>query len=390
VLATGVIAVTVARSPGAAGDLRAAVEHLSGLRLAWLGAAVTAQMASLAGGVAAQFQLLAVGGARLRRRIVFGLVPASTGLARLMPAGPLTGGAWQVREYHRRGVSAGAGVWAVFSGGLTSTAAALALLLAGAAVAGIDSLPLLGCAVAVMAAAMAGLTTARRSVGALSRWLRRHHRRWLAIDRLASAVSGLSRQHAGYGWAAAVLACTGAALLADAGVFAACFGLAGLPVPWRALLFAYAAGQLAGRLVPLPGGLGGMEGGAFGALTLAGIPPSAAAALVIYRIAGYWVLGTAGAASAVVLAGRARRPAGVARRLPAGNNNRDARESRMPISRRRGLTGASGGERLPPGEEFDRAVEPVIARAADLGALQRPVGRCHRVPVFHFGGQPAP
>jgi uncharacterized membrane protein YbhN (UPF0104 family) len=308
--------VAAVRSPSAVGDARAAVEHLGGLRLAWLGAAAAAQMVSLAGGAAAQLQLLAIGGARLRWRVVVGLVFASTGIARLMPAGPLAGGAWQVREYHRRGVGTATGVWAVLSGGLTSTVTILALLLAGAAVAGIGSLPLLGCAVLVVVAGMAGLATARRSAFALSRWLRRHRRRWLAIDRLASAMSELSRQHTGYGRAAAVLACTGAALLADAAVFAACFGLAGLPVPWPALLFAYAAGQLAGRLLPLPGGLGGMEGGAFGALTLTGTPPSAAvAALVVYRIAGYWLLGAVGAASAVTFAGRARRRADVA---PAG------------------------------------------------------------------------
>ena len=86
-------------------------------------------------------------------------------------------------------------------------------------------------------------------------------------------MAGLPRQRAGAGWAAGVLACTGTGLLADAGVLAACFGLAGLPVPWRGLLFAYAAGQLAGRLVPLPGGIGGVEGGMLGALTLTGTPP---------------------------------------------------------------------------------------------------------------------
>jgi hypothetical protein len=214
VLAAGVIAVAVVRSPSAAGDVRAAVGHLGGLRLAWLGAAAAAQIVSLAGGAAVQLQLLAMDGARLRWGIVFGLVFASTGIARLMPAGPVTGGAWQVREYHRRGVGAAAGVWAVLCGGLTSTVAAMALLLAGAAMAGIGSLPLLGCAVLMVAA--------------------------------------------------------------------------------------------------------GMEGGAFGALTLTGMQPSAAvAALVVYRIAGYWLLGTVGAASAVALAGRARRPAGGAPPQPA-------------------------------------------------------------------------
>jgi uncharacterized membrane protein YbhN (UPF0104 family) len=141
-------------------------------------------------------------------------------------------------------------VWAVLTGGLTSMVVLLALLLAGAAAAGIGPIPLLACA-------------------------------------------------------AGVLACTGTGLLADAGVLAACFALTGLPVPWRGLLFAHAAGQLAGRLVPLPGGVGGVEGGILGALTLTGTPPAAAAAAVIvYRVAGCWAVGAAGTAVAAALARR--------------------------------------------------------------------------------------
>ena len=52
--------------PGAAGDLRAVGAHLGGLRLAWLGVVVAAQGVALAGGTAAQRQLLAAGGASLR------------------------------------------------------------------------------------------------------------------------------------------------------------------------------------------------------------------------------------------------------------------------------------------------------------------------------------
>jgi uncharacterized membrane protein YbhN (UPF0104 family) len=318
VLAVGAVVVAGVRAPGAAGEVWADFVHLGGLRLAWLGVAVAAEGVSLAGGVAAQRRLLAAGGARLRLRTLFGLVLVSTGLARVMPAGPVTGGAWQMREYRRRGAGAAAAVWAVLAGGFTSTMVILASLLAGAAVAHPGSLPLLGCAATVLAAGMAGLTAALRHARLLSHWLKRHHRHSPTIARLAIAVAGLSRQRARPGWAAWVLACTGVSLLADAGVLAACFGLAGLPVPWHGLLFAYAAGQLAVRVVPLPGGLGGVEGGVIGALTLTGTPAAAAAAAVlVYRVGGYWAVGAVGTAAAAALARRPR-PGGEAPQQLAG------------------------------------------------------------------------
>src|SRR5215470_8563767 len=246
-LAAGVAAAVV-HAHGAAGDLRAMPAHLDGSRLAWITLAVAAQIMSLAGSTAAQRLVLAAGGARVPWRALFGTVLASTGLARMMPAGPVTAGAWQVREYRRHGAGTGVGIWAVLAGGFTTMVVILAMLLAGAAIAGTSTLLLLTCAVAVLAAGAAGLTAAPRRALAVSRHLSRHPRRSPTIARLAAAVAGLPRQPTGAGWAAGVLACTAAGLAADAGVLTACFGLAGLPVPWRGLLFAYAAGQAAGRL----------------------------------------------------------------------------------------------------------------------------------------------
>jgi putative heme transporter len=311
VLTAGVLAVIAVRSPDAVGDVWAVFAHTDGLRPAWLVVAVTAQVVSLAGGVAAQRQLLAAAGARLPWPTLSALVLASTGLARVMPAGPVTGGAWQAREYRRRGAGTAAAVWAVLAGGFASTVAALVLLMAGAAIAGASPLRVLACTGAALAAAAAGLAAASRRVRALGGRLSRRHHRWPTIGRLAADVAWVSHQRAGPGRAAGVLACTITGLLADVGVLAACFGLAGLPVPWRGLLFAYAAGQLAGRLVPLPGGLGGVEGGLLGALTLTGTPPTAvAAAVIVYRVAGYWAVGAAGTAVAATLARRRPRTPG--------------------------------------------------------------------------------
>src|SRR5262249_13076961 len=94
-------------------------------------------------------------------------------------------------------------------------------------------------------------------------------------------------------------------VLAEAGLLAAAFETAGTPVPWRGLLLASAFGQFGARLVPLPGGLGGLEGGVLGALALIGTRPATAlTAVIIYRVAGYWAPGTAGAVMAALLTRR--------------------------------------------------------------------------------------
>jgi hypothetical protein len=101
-------------------------------------------------------------------------------------------------------------------------------------------------------------------------------------------------------------------VLGEAGLLAAAFEMAGTPVPWRGLLLATSAGQLGARLVPLPGGLGGVEGGVLSALALTGTrPATATAAVIIYRVAGYWAPGAAGAITAAVLT--RRHPARAAR-----------------------------------------------------------------------------
>ena len=255
-----------------------------------------------------------------------------------------------MREYRCRGAGTGAGIWSVLAGGFTTMVVILALLLAGAAIAGTSTLLLLTCAVAVMAAGAVGLTAAPRLTLAVSRRLSRRPRRSPTIARLADAVAGLPRQPTGAGWAAGVLACAAAGLAADAGVLTACFGLAGLPVPWRGLLFAYAVGQAAGRLVPLPGGLGGMEGGVLGTLALTGTPPAAAAAAVIvYRTAGFWALGAAGTTVAAALTRRRRggaEPVSTTTRaapLTAGDAPRPWLHRRQQATRMPGPCSAPGG-----------------------------------------------
>jgi uncharacterized membrane protein YbhN (UPF0104 family) len=70
----------------------------------------------------------------------------------------------------------------------------------------------------------------------------------------------------------------------DVAALAASFQAFGGAPPFGAFLFAYVIGQLGG-LIPLPGGIGGTDGGLIGALTLYGSPLSqATAAVLAYRV----------------------------------------------------------------------------------------------------------
>jgi len=72
-------------------------------------------------------------------------------------------------------------------------------------------------------------------------------------------------------------------------VLLATFHAFGLPPSVLVVLMAYLVGQLGGAL-PLPGGLGGIDGGLIGALILYGIDPAAAAAAVLaYRVILFWI-----------------------------------------------------------------------------------------------------
>jgi uncharacterized protein (TIRG00374 family) len=75
----------------------------------------------------------------------------------------------------------------------------------------------------------------------------------------------------------------------DNAVLWACFKALGYHVPLVVLLLGYLIGQLGG-ILPLPGGVGGVDGGLIGALVVYGTPFAAAtAAVLVYRLILFWV-----------------------------------------------------------------------------------------------------
>ena len=75
----------------------------------------------------------------------------------------------------------------------------------------------------------------------------------------------------------------------DNAVLWATFQAFGYSPPITVILMGYLIGQLGG-LLPLPGGLGGIDGGLIGTLIVYGTPAAAtAAAVLVYRVILFWL-----------------------------------------------------------------------------------------------------
>jgi uncharacterized membrane protein YbhN (UPF0104 family) len=78
-------------------------------------------------------------------------------------------------------------------------------------------------------------------------------------------------------------------LVFDIAVLWACLRAVGVSAPVFALVLGYQIGYLA-NLVPIPGGVGALEGGLLGALLLYGLPAApTAAAVVLYHAIALWL-----------------------------------------------------------------------------------------------------
>jgi uncharacterized protein (TIRG00374 family) len=121
----------------------------------------------------------------------------------------------------------------------------------------------------------------------------RHERVARLLAHAASATAGIA---SGVRGALALLRAHDPALLGalgwwafDIGVVWACFHAFGETPPGGVIVMAYFAGQL-GNVLPLPGGLGGVEGGMIGALLAFGVEGGLAVAVVLsYRAFAYWL-----------------------------------------------------------------------------------------------------
>ena len=284
---------------GQRNDLVEALNQLGRVKLVWVAVGAIIELFSYVALGALQRQLLSVAGVPLEVPFATALSFASGAIVASLPGGPVFASVFSFHQYRRRGADSVIAVWALIGTGMFE---ALALSLVATAGVGLAiqegaSYNLIGVTIATLAifAAVDALIWQRRWLVRFVQWLATFSRRRLGrprrevyvvmedlTARLASVRLGNSDLWRALLFATAFWVCDCAALVAA-------FGGVGAPVPWRGLLLAYGAGQLAANLPITPGGLGVVEGSLTVALVaFGGAETTAVAAVLLYRIISFW------------------------------------------------------------------------------------------------------
>ena len=310
-IAAAIVAIAALAAAGVAGwaAVAASFTVLGHLHWLWIPAALLLESASMAAFAIMLRRLLAAGGASVGIRPMLATAYAANAVSVSVPlAGPALATAFTFRRFTRQGADAPLAGWSLLAGGVISSAAAALVVVGGALASGnilVAAVAVPGGVLAVTALVVAGAAARRpRLRGALerpaawalqqgSRMLRRPGTEPRQIIRAWAQRLGSLRLPPS-GWVVVV----GLALanwLADAAVLAVSIRATGAVVPWHVLLLVYGSGIAAQSLNIMPGGLGVTEGTLSLALVATGLGASQAlAAVLLYRLASFWLVALAG------------------------------------------------------------------------------------------------
>jgi uncharacterized protein (TIRG00374 family) len=333
IAAVGVAAWVVS---GKTEELAGVTGYLHRLRWEWLVVAVVAEATSYIALSSLERRLLRSGGVRVPAGSMFGITLAGSAIQNSFPGGSVVYLAYVFRQYRRWNADDLLAGWVILAFNVVAFAALAAVSAVGLALAAslgptydlVEAI--LGILLFAMLCVLA-VTERQRVIPHVTRLVRLSQRLVHRPDPSRSAaavVQGWTEELAAVSptpgvWArSAVMGL--AYWLADLSCLTVSFLAVGVGVPWKGLLLAYGAGQLAAVLPVTPGGLGAVEGSITVALvTFGGGAESTVAAVLIYRLVSFWLLLPVGwgAWGMLTLAGRAHRPShavpGTASHAPA-------------------------------------------------------------------------
>jgi putative heme transporter len=267
----------------------------------WVGPALAAEIGSYLCFAAMQYELLAAGHLRAPWSPLVKLSFASQAITNSLPIGNAVASVYGFRWFRRFGADNTLAVWAL-AGTLVAASVSLSLVaviglsIAADEGASFDLVPVLIGTFAIML-----------GIGCLFIYERPLHAVVSGVIKLSVKLTGRPRGDTtvqidrimawmtavrlSWGQIGRIITWGAVNWLLDCACFAMMFVAIDAPIPWKGLLLAYGAGQLAATLPITPGGLGVVEGSITVALVaFGGAETSTVDAVLLYRLISFWFI----------------------------------------------------------------------------------------------------
>ena len=267
----------------------------------WVPPAVAAEIGSYYCFAAMQFELLKAGHLRAPWNPLLKLTFASQAITNSLPIGNAFASVYGFRWFRRFGADNTLAVWALV-GTLVAASMSLSLLaIVGLGVAtqegaSLDLVPvLIGTFIVLLG--IGSLFVYERPLHAVLSWALRFsvavtgRPRGDTVALIDSVIAWMTAVRLNWSQIGRIITWGTLNWLLDCACFAMMFPALGVPIPWKGLLLAYGAGQLAASLPITPGGLGVVEGSITVALVaFGGAETSTAYAVLLYRVISFWMI----------------------------------------------------------------------------------------------------
>jgi uncharacterized protein (TIRG00374 family) len=274
---------------------------ISRIRWWWIPPAVVVELASYVCFARMQASILKAGGLQAPSRPLVNMTFASQAIANSLPAGTAVSSVYGFRWYRRFGADDALAAWSLAGTVIASVVtlslvAAAGLALAASQGASFDLVPVI-VGVLVLTMAIGALFIYERPLAVTVSWAVRASRRLIGRPRgdvdeqIQLAIKWVTTARLGWRDVSKILFWGTSNWLLDCSCFAMMFLAVGTSIPWKGLLLAYGAGQLAATLPITPGGLGVVEGSITVALVAFGSPQiTTTDAVLMYRLISFWLI----------------------------------------------------------------------------------------------------
>jgi len=275
---------------------------LSHLNWWWFPPALLVEALSFVAFTGMEYELLRAGGLDSPKVPLWNMTVASQAMANSLPAGTAAATVYAFRWFRRFGADATLSTWAL-AGSLVASTLSLSLVatvglgLATGEGASLDLVPVI-IGVLVVTVAIGVLFVYERPLVKVVTWLIKASRATIgrphgdADTEIQRVVHWVTLVRLDWRQITRIVLWAAGNWVFDCACFAMMFLAVDAPIPWKGLLLAYGAGQLAATLPITPGGLGVVEGSITIALVaFGGIDHSTTVATVLmYRVISFWLV----------------------------------------------------------------------------------------------------